>query len=115
MFAKTPNSSSSNAQNTAAAAAAAAPKGEKVADLAPYTALLSRSLPVFISLIDSWTAVLSAAPAAAATASDNAEALQDVSVVVKFFDAVVLAFLVRDVERLTRVFLKGISAAAIES
>ncbi|KAI8613732.1 hypothetical protein BC830DRAFT_451702 [Chytriomyces sp. MP71] len=78
------------------------PKGDKVADLSAYVELLARAFPAISAVLDSWGFVLASNKS---TVSDNA-LLQEIELVVKFMDAVVLAFVMRDLERLMDRYIK---------
>ncbi|KAJ3402043.1 hypothetical protein CcCBS67573_g04536 [Chytriomyces confervae] len=91
--------------------ASSAPKGDKVGDLSIYVDLIASSFKTISSGLDTWTATLSGNPQ---EFSRSDSLLKDLQYVVKFLETVVLAFVVRDVERLMERYIRMVSAAALE-
>ncbi|KAI8839519.1 hypothetical protein BJ741DRAFT_599560 [Chytriomyces cf. hyalinus JEL632] len=91
--------------------ASSAPKGDKVGDLSTYVDLIASSFKTICSGLDTWTATLSGNPQ---EFNRSESLLKDLQYVVKFLETVVLAFVVRDVERLMERYIRMVSAAALE-
>ncbi|KAJ3233068.1 hypothetical protein HDU81_002528 [Chytriomyces hyalinus] len=88
-----------------------APKGDKVGDLSVYVDMIASSFKTISSGLDTWTATLSGNPQ---EFSRSEALLKDLQYVMKFLETVVLAFVVRDVERLMERYIRMVSAAALE-
>ncbi|ORY43121.1 hypothetical protein BCR33DRAFT_717854 [Rhizoclosmatium globosum] len=93
----------------AATAVQTIPKGEKVNDLGPYTDAVGRTFSLLASLLDSWGAIL----AQNQRLASNQALMADMEHILKFVEGVLLAFVVRDLERLIERFLRKVTAAAI--
>ncbi|KAJ3212955.1 hypothetical protein HDU82_003438 [Entophlyctis luteolus] len=92
---------------TGGAVAVTVPKGDKVGHLGSYSDLISRLFKALDAMFESWASQVS-------TNSDS-NISASVEFVVRFFDNVVLAFVTRDIERLTENYIRMISAAATNS
>ncbi|KAJ3030373.1 UNVERIFIED_CONTAM: hypothetical protein HDU68_009298 [Siphonaria sp. JEL0065] len=99
------------AAGTGGAVVQTIPRGDKVADLASYIEVVLRCTNAISPALDSWNAVLTQNP----RLTSNDGLMQDIEFIAKFFDGVVLAFVVRDLERLIERFLRKVTAAAIAS